>query len=401
MTTLELDIATPRWAVPLLEPARYKGAKGGRGSGKSHFFAEAVVEAMVCDPDLRVVCIREIQRSLKFSAKSLIERKIQDLGVSHLFEVLNAEIRRVGGSGVCIFEGLQNHTADSIKSLDGFRIAWVEEAQRLSQRSLDLLLPTIREAGSEIWFSWNPDQPDDPVEGLLVTDKPDNAVVVHVNYSDNPFCPDEIKTEAERRQKIDPDGYAHIWLGQYNARNDAQVLAGRWVVDEFEPQPHWEGPYHGADWGFSNDPTVLVRCWIGDGRLWIDYDIGSVGVGLDDLPALFEQVPTARTHKIRADAARPETIEYLKRRHGFDIMAAPKWSGSVEDGVEYLRKFDGVVIHQRCSRAQEEARLWSYQVDRLTGDVKPKLADGNDHCFDAIRYALSPLIRPGKQVRFA
>lgn len=399
--TLALEIATPEWALPLLEPARYKGAKGGRGSGKSHFFAEAVVEAMVCDPDLRVVCIREIQRSLKFSAKSLIERKIQDLGVSHLFEVLNAEIRRVGGSGVCIFEGLQNHTADSIKSLDGFRVAWVEEAQRLSQRSLDLLLPTIREPGSEIWFSWNPDQPDDPVERLLVSETHDSAAVVHVNYTDNPFCPPEIRNEAERRQKIDPDGYAHIWLGQYNTRNEAQVLAGRWRVDEFEPQPHWDGPYHGADWGFANDPTVLVRCWIGDGRLWVDYDVGGVGVGLDQTPKLFDKVPTVRSHKIRADAARPETIEYLKRKHGFDIVAAPKWAGSVEDGVEYLRKFDEVVIHQRCSRAQEEARLWSYQVDRLTGDVKPKLADGNDHTFDAIRYALAPLIRPGKQVRFA
>jgi len=135
--------------------------------------------------------------------------------------------------------------------------------------------------------------------------------------------------------------------------------------------------------------------------LWIDYDVGGVGVGLDETPALFDKVPNARRHKIRADSARPETIEYLKRRHGFDIAAAPKWAGSVEDGVEYLRKFDEIVIHERCQRAQEEARLWSYKTDRLTGDVLPKLADGHDHVFDAVRYALSPLIRPGKQVRFA
>lgn len=399
--TLALDIQTPRWALPLLEPARYRAAKGGRGSGKSHFFAELVVESMVADPSLRVVCIREVQRSLKFSAKSLIERKIEALGVGHLFEVLQTEIRSRHGTGVCIFEGLQNHTADSIKSLDSFKVAWVEEAQRLSQRSLDLLLPTIREQGSEIWFSWNPDQPDNPIEQLLVKDPPPNACVVHVNYDANPFVPDTLIDEAERRRKIDPDGYAHIWLGEYNTRSDAQVLAGRWSVDEFEPLPTWDGPYYGADWGFSNDPTVLVRCWIGDGRLWIEHEVHGVGVGLDQTPGMFDRVPGARDHRIRADSARPETIEYLKRKHGFDIVAAPKWSGSVEDGVEYIRKFDGVVIHERCRLAQEEARLWSYQVDRLTGDPKPKLADGHDHVWDAVRYALAPLIKPGPKVRFA
>jgi phage terminase large subunit len=149
---LELKRQLPRWALPLTQPVRYKGASGGRASGKSHFFAEEAVEAMVCDPELRFVCIREVQRSLKFSAKSLVESKIRAMGVEDCFDVLNTEIRRKGGNGVMIFEGMQDHTADSIKSLEGFGRAWVEEAQSISQKSLDMLLPTIRATGSEIWF---------------------------------------------------------------------------------------------------------------------------------------------------------------------------------------------------------------------------------------------------------
>ena len=165
--TPEIKRDIPRWAIPFRQPARYKGASGGRSSGKSHFFAEEAVEAMVNDPSLRFVCIREVQRSLKFSAKSLIESKIWALGVGHLFTVLEREIRRNDGTGVMIFEGMQDHTSESIKSLEGFGRAWVEEAQSISQRSLDLLLPTIRAEGSEIWFSWNPNQPTDPVDAFF------------------------------------------------------------------------------------------------------------------------------------------------------------------------------------------------------------------------------------------
>ena len=159
-----LKIKTPEWAEPLLHPKRYKAAKGGRGAGKSHFFAEALIEQLIIDPNKSAVCIREIQKSLKFSAKRLIEQKIEDLEVSKLFNITQSEIRAVQGKGVILFQGMQDHTADSIKSLEGFDIAWVEEAQNLSARSLKLLRPTIRKEGSEIWFSWNPERDTDPVD---------------------------------------------------------------------------------------------------------------------------------------------------------------------------------------------------------------------------------------------
>lgn len=408
MATLDLDIPTPAWALPLLAPARYKGAKGGRGSGKSHFFAEAAVEEMVADPDLRFVCIREVQRSLRYSAKALVESKIRALGVGHLFEVLQSEIRRRGGHGVMIFEGMQDHTADSLKSLEGFHRAWVEESQSLSKRSLDLLLPTIRADESEIWFSWNPADPADPVDQLfqdLAGDafprSPGSAVddgfsLVHVNYQQNPFCPPALLEEAARMRAVDTEAYEHIWGGQYDEKSDAKVLAGKYRIDEFEPGRDWDGPYHGADWGFAQDPTTLVRCWVHDDRLWIEREAYKVGLEIDDTPAHWRlQVPGSERHVVRADSAQPASISYM-RRHGFPrTESVKKWSGSVEDGIRHLRQYDEIVIHPRCTHAAEEARLYSYKVDKRTGDVLPEIVDAHNHIWDSVRYALEPLIPRG------
>jgi len=164
---MNLNIQTPRWCLPLLTPNRFKGGKGGRSSGKSHFFGEMAIEESIMDADLQFVCIREVQKSMKFSIKKLLEDKITSLGVSHMFDITLTEIRRIGGEGIIIFQGMQDHTADSIKSLEGFDRCLVEEAQSLSKRSMELLLPTIRAPGSEIWFSWNPENDYDPVEQLF------------------------------------------------------------------------------------------------------------------------------------------------------------------------------------------------------------------------------------------
>jgi hypothetical protein len=217
---MKLKIDTPEWAEPLLSPARYKGVKGGRGSGKSHFFAEAAVEAMVINPDTSIVCIREIQKSLKFSAKKVIEDKIYSMGVSHLFDVTLTEIRALKGRGVMIFQGMQDHTADSIKSLENFNIAWVEEAHSLSKKSLQLLRPTIRAQDSELWFSWNPQLPTDAIDEFFASN-PSNSILLHVNIFDNPFAPQTLLDEAaEDKEKLDPEDYAHVWLGEYNLQSD-------------------------------------------------------------------------------------------------------------------------------------------------------------------------------------
>jgi phage terminase large subunit len=379
----ELIIETPAVFEPLLSPARYKGAHGGRGSGKSHFFAEMLIEDCIREP-ISAVCLREVQKSLKFSVKRLLEQKIQAMNAGLYFEVQNEQVKTRNG-GVIIFQGMQDHTADSIKSLEGFKRAWVEEAQSLSQRSLDLLRPTIRAPSSEIWFSWNPRFATDPVDQLLRGETlPPGAVVVEANYSDNPWCPQELLDEMAYDRGRDPEKYAHIWLGKYQMNSEARVFRN-WTVEEFERPP---GTVHrlGADWGFAVDPSVLVRCDIEGRRLYIDHEAHMVGCEIDQLPDLFDRVPDSRKWFITADSSRPETISYM-RKHGFPkINAAIKGPKSVEEGVEFLKSFD-IVVHPRCTHTIDELTLYSYKTDPLTGAVLPVLADKDNHVIDALRYA--------------
>lgn len=198
----------------MLKPARYKGAWGGRGSGKSHFFAESLVKRCGTEPGLTAVCIRELQRSLNQSSKRLIESKIQHLNVGAYFDVLHDRIKTPGG-GLIIFQGMQDHTAESIKSLEGFKIAWIEEAQGLSARSLSLLRPTIRAKDSEIWASWNPRRKSDAIDDFLRQKAAPDSIVVRANWRDNPWFTEAL--ERERRIDFDlyPERYEHIWEGAY------------------------------------------------------------------------------------------------------------------------------------------------------------------------------------------
>ncbi|MCX5581479.1 PBSX family phage terminase large subunit [Kaistia terrae] len=209
-----LQLETPRVFAPLLAPARYKGAWGGRGSGKSHFFAELLVEDCLAEPGLAAVCIREVQKTLAQSSKRLIENKISNMGVGSQFRVLEDRIETPGG-GLIIFQGMQNHTAESIKSLEGFKRAWIEEAQTLSTRSLTLLRPTIRAEGSQIWASWNPRRKSDAVDEFLRGQGMDGAAVVKANWRDNPWFPSELDAERRLDQERYPDRYEHIWEGDY------------------------------------------------------------------------------------------------------------------------------------------------------------------------------------------
>jgi len=380
-----------------LQPARYKGAHGGRGSGKSHFFAEALVEDHIRFPGLRSVCIREIQRSLEQSAKRLIEDKIEALGVGPMFEVQRDRII-CPGDGLIIFQGMQNHTADSIKSLEGYDRAWVEEAQSLSQRSLDLLRPTMREAGSEIWFSWNPRRDSDPVDRFMRDDPPDSAVVVQVNYPDNPWFPDVLREEMEWDKRRDPDKYTHIWLGEYQRNSEARVFHN-WRVEEFDT-PDDARFYFGADWGFAIDPTVLIRVFVKDRTLYIDQEAYKVGCQIDRTPDLFDKVPESRKWPIIADCARPETIDYM-RRHGYPrIEPAKKGKDSVHDGVEFLKSYD-IIVHPRCKHAADELALYSYKTDKLTGEVLPVLEDKKNHVIDSIRYAIEKTRRASAKAIFS
>lgn len=284
-----LRVEVPRKLQPLLKPKRFKGAYGGRGGAKSHFFAEQAV--LRCfSSQTRVVCIREVQQSIRDSVRQLLIDKIIKLGLGAHFEVLDAEIRGPGGS-LIVFRGMQSYNAANIKSLEGYDVAWVEEAQTLSQHSLDLLIPTLRKPGSELWFSWNPRYKTDPVDqffrGKNAASDPD-ILCVSINWRDNPWFPDELRRDMLRDFKNDPDKAEHVWNGAYGAGVGA-ILA-RWVNraeregrihDGVEYDPEGSPIEISSDLGFRDTATwwYWQRC-LGGFRLLM-YD-GDSGLDADD-----------------------------------------------------------------------------------------------------------------------
>lgn len=337
------------------------------------------------DPNRSTVCVREVQRTLSQSVKRLLELKIENLGVGDYFDVQEAVIKSRRGDGRIIFQGMQNHTADSIKSLEGYDCAWVEEAQSLSDRSLKLLRPTIRKPKSELWFTWNPDEATDPVDVLLRGESPPpDAIVQRVNYTDNPWFPDVLRREMEYDRARDHDMYAHVWLGDYVRNTETRVFRN-WRVEEFEA-PADAIHRLGADWGFSIDPTVLVRCHIIGRKLYIDHEAYMVGCEIMDTPALFHTVPESEKWPITADSARPETISHMQKNGFPKIMPAVKGAKSVEDGIEWLKSFD-IIVHPRCRHTIDELTAYSFKTDPMTGKVLPVLEDKDNHVIDALRYA--------------
>jgi phage terminase large subunit len=387
----------PAYAAPLFQPNRYKVLYGGRGAARSWSVARALLIKAATAP-LRVGCFREFQKSIKDSVHRLLTDQI-DLMQLPGFEITDHELRHANGS-LFLFEGLRQNVT-KIKSLEGIDVAWVEEAERVSKTSWDVLIPTIRKAGSEIWVTYNPDLEDDPTHQRFAVKPPPNSWVKKVSADDNPWFPPELEAERTYLRAVDPDAAAHVWDGECRQSSAAQILNGKWIIEEFEPEPTWDGPYHGADFGFSQDPNTLIKCWIAPGtipkstgRLMIEHEAYKIGQDTDAIPEAWKAaVPGCEQHVIRADSARPETISYLAR-HGFpQITGVEKWSGSVEDGIAHLRQYEKIVIHPRCIHAASEARHYSYKIDPRTGDILPVLVDAHNHVIDAVRYALAPLIR--------
>ena len=381
----------PLYAEPLFRPNRYKIIYGGRGAARSWSVARALL-ILAAQRPLRVLCARELQKSIQDSVHRLLKDQIGLLGLP--YHVTEREIRHANGS-LFLFEGLR-YNITKIKSLEGVDICWVEEAERVSEDSWNVLIPTIRKPGSEIWITFNPDQESDPTYRRFVLQPPPNAWVEKVSWRDNPWFPDELRAEKDYLMRVDPDAAAHVWEGGCRQATDAQILRGKWIVEEFDPEPSWDGPYHGADFGFAQDPTTLVRCYVHNRRLYIDREAYHIGLELDHTAAYWERhVPGFARYAIRADSARPESISYL-RRHGVNrIEGVPKWRGSVEDGIAHLRQYEAIVIHPRCRHTIDEARHYSYKVDPRTGDILPQIVDAHNHMIDAIRYALAPLIQQG------
>lgn len=368
----------------LIKPMRIKACHGGRGGGKSVAISDLLL-IMGMQRKLKILCGREFQNSIAESVKSLLDEQITKHGFDGFYESLQTEIRGANGTQF-IFHGF-NHKPHKIKSLNDVDICWVEEASTLSKASLDFLLPTIRNEGSEIWFSYNRNEEKEPVHDMVTEREGDDALVINVNYYDNPFFPDVLRKEMERDKRRDNAKYDHIWLGNPWTNTEAQVFHGKWQILDFETPK--DVPKHmGADFGFSVDPSTLVSFFINHDRrqLYIDYEAYMVGVELDDMPAFYDTVPESRKWMIVADSARPDTISYLKRK-GFRIKGSKKGKDSIVEGVEFIKNYD-VFIHPRCKHTISEFRTYSYKIHPITNEILPILVDDNNHIIDPLRYGL-------------
>lgn len=385
----------PDWARPLFSPQRYKSLYGGRGSAKSVTVAKALLILGMLNVET-ILCVREFQASIQDSVHRLLKDQIEEMGMSHFYTATNSTIRGKNGTSF-IFKGVRNNV-QSVKSTQGVTRLWIEEGQTISKNSWEVLIPTIRAPGSEIWVTWNPENSDDPTYTKFVTpdgepQEREGLTCLKINHEDNPWFPEELRKEMEWMKETDYDLYLHIWEGKCRTNSDAQILNKKWCVRDFEVNPSWEGPYFGADFGFSQDPSVLIKCYIDrvNMNLMIYREAYGVGIELDDMPKFYDTIEESRKFRIRGDCSRPETINHIKNK-GFNIKGCVKWDGSVQDGIEFLRSFKQIIVHKRCPKTALECKKYSFKVDRLTGDVTTIVVDAHNHCIDALRYALEPMI---------
>lgn len=396
----------PKITRNFAQPARTRVFKGGRGSGKTRGLAKRSAIRVYQLAELGVegvfLASREHLNSLDESSMEEIKAAIasEDFLASY-FDVGEKYIRTRNRRISYAFAGLR-HNLDSIKSKARILGNWTDEAEGVSEPAWRKLVNTLREEGEvdgfnwhvENWLSYNPESPESATHKRFVADPADDCLVTTINWQDNPFFPSVLNKQRLEDQRLRPDTYDHVWGGEFLTLTEAQVFAGKYAVRDFEPERHWDGPYNGLDFGFAADPTAAIQAYIHDRRLWIRREAGRTKLELDDTaPYIVQRIPGFGSRTVRADSARPESISYLTRHGMPQIVGAQKWKGSVEDGVEFIKSFEEVVIHTDCPQTAREFRLYSFKVDRLTGDILPVIVDANNHFIDATRYALAPLIR--------
>lgn len=397
-----VEFEIPKKLLFLFDPYRYKVAYGGRGGAKSWSFARALLVQAHSQKKL-ILCTREFQNSIADSVHRTLADQIDKLGLNHWFDVQKATITSLRTGSQFIFKGLR-HNVQEIKSTEGVDIVWVAEAQSTSEDSWKTLIPTIRAPRSEIWVEFNPVNADDPTYKRFVLQSPPRACIQKVGWQDNAWLTPELDEERRYMLRVDPEAYDWVWEGHCQKISAAAIFRGKYEIESFDEPEKLDRVFYGADWGFANDPSVLIRCYIKDDCLYVSHEAYAVGVEIDDLPSLFAGgisgktgtiypgVPGARDWPIKADSARPETISYIRRK-GFSIDAAKKWNGSVEDGIAHLKGFRKIIVHERCVHTAQEMRLYSYKTDRRTKDILPVIEDMHNHCIDSLRYALDGYIQ--------
>lgn len=360
--------------------------------------AEVLIRRAVKEK-LLVLCTREYQTSIRDSVHRVLKAMIFRLGLSSYFDITSKSIVSESGSEF-IFKGLHNNV-EEIKSTEGVDITWVVEAQNTTEESWVNLLPTIyRQQSSELWIGFNVTDENSPTHKRFVTKPPEGAIVHKVNYTENPYFPPLMRKLMEEDRANNPDTYNHIWLGMPRRISNAIVLGGKYKIEWF-PEDLWKKAdrlYFGADFGFASDPSTLVRLFVIEKKIYVEYEAGGVGIELDEMEELYDSIPGSREWPIKADNSRPETISHIKAKR-FNISSADKWPGSIEDGIAHLRGHT-IIIHPRCVQTAMEAGTYSYKVDQHVIDpatnapqVLPIIIDSYNHYIDAIRYALDGYIQ--------
>lgn len=386
--------------------------RGGRGSTKSSFIALEIIAGIIRDPDANGIVFRKVGDTIKDSVLANLEWAIEKYGYEDFFTVTVSPARIIykpTGQRI-IFKGLDNPLKiKSIKLKRGyFKYSWYEEAAEFSGPSeLRSVGQSVKRGGPSFieFLSYNP--PIDPqawINAEFEIEK--SGKYQHSStYLDVPrdWLGEEFIQDAEWLRENNPLAYEHEYMGVATGIQEAIIFSGKYKITDFEPDPKWDGPYFGADWGFANDPSTLVKCWVevldnsvpvnrSPKNLYIEYAEFGDKIELDDYPAFYRKVPGSDRYRINADNSRPETISHVKSK-GYNIAAAEKWPGSVEDGITVLKSFNNIFIHTRCKRMQEEARLYSHKIDRLTKQITPDIVDKYNHGWDAVRYSLDKYIR--------
>ncbi len=383
----------PKKIKPLFQSKkRFIILYGGRGSSKSWSIATFLI-LLSLKKKIRVLCTREIQKSLKDSVFRLLDDTIERYGLENYFKVVKDSIIAYNGS-MFIFKGLWNNEND-IKSTEGIDYCWVEEAHSVSRKSLEVLTPTIRKEGSQIIFSYNPTNETDPVDQDYTTaaikGTRDDCELININWSDNKYFPEVLKAELEYDKRTDYGKYLHKWEGHKIVHSAAQIFYNKWAVQEFDYEELFKEKsdrpplLFGADWGFQ-DPTCAVRLFSYNNFLFVEYEAYGVNVEIPKYPELFDSIPEIRKHKIKADSARPENINYMQNS-GFFIVPAKKGSNSVLDGIDRLKSYEKIIVHPRCKHFIDELTFYLYKIDKRTGIISTVPEDKHNHLIDSARYA--------------
>lgn len=398
MATAKIQL--PPKLVPVFgSKYRYRGAYGGRGSAKTRTFAKmsairGYMAAQSGDSGV-ILCGREYMNSLSDSSMEEVKQAIRSEPWLEGFYDIGEEYIRTRDRRISyVFSGLRN-SLDSIKSKARIFIAWIDEAESVSESAWQKLIPTVREEGSEIWVTWNPEKRGSATDKRFRNVNDPDMCIVQMNYQDNPWFPSTLEKERLRdRERLSPEVYSWIWEGDYLESTEASVFKDKFDVKTFDISSDWNGPYQGLDFGFAQDPTAAVRAYIHDDILYIHKEAVKIGLEIDDTGTFISQrIPKWNEYTSRADNARPESISYLKRHGMYLIKACVKGKGSVEDGIAFIKSFKKVIIHPECKATINEFKNYRYKTDRLSGDVLPDLVDEDNHCIDAIRYALEPIMK--------